>query len=63
MPAHRGRGLGRALVAEALARLRGHGIQKCNIFLFADNAAGRAFWLREGWAAREDLVVLQKKLR
>ena len=62
-PAHRGRGLGRRLVDETLARLRRHGIQKCSIFLFADNAAGRAFWLREGWTAREDLVVVQKVIR
>jgi hypothetical protein len=37
-------------------------MQKCNIFLYASNSAGRAFWLREGWAAREDLVVVQKSL-
>jgi len=59
-PAHRGRGLGRQLVDETLARLRRHGIPKCSIFLYAHNAAGRAFWLREGWAPREDLVVMQK---
>jgi N-acetylglutamate synthase len=58
--AHRGRRLGRTLVEETLARLRQLGIEKCNIFLYADNAAGRAFWLREGWTPREDLVVVQK---
>ena len=62
-PAHRGRGLGRQLVDETLARLRRHGIPKCSIFLYADNAAGRAFWLREGWTVREDLVVMQKTIR
>jgi len=61
-PAHRGRGLGRQLVAETLARLRRQGIPKCSIFLYASNATGRAFWLREGWAPREDLVIMQKKL-
>ncbi|MBI5381004.1 MAG: GNAT family N-acetyltransferase [Opitutae bacterium] len=61
-PAHRRHGLGRQLVEECLARLRQLGIEKCNIFLFAHNAAGRTFWLREGWTAREDLVVVQKKL-
>jgi len=59
---HRRRGLGRTLVGESLARLRAQGITKCNIFLFANNAAGRAFWLREGWAPREDLVVVQKAI-
>ena len=62
-PAHRGRGLGRRLVDETLARLRRQGIQKCSIFLYADNAAGRAFWTHEGWSAREDLVILQKVIR
>jgi GNAT superfamily N-acetyltransferase len=59
---HRRRGLGRTLVSESLARLRAQGITKCNIFLFAKNAAGRAFWLREGWAPREDLVLVQKAI-
>ncbi|HXB01570.1 MAG TPA: GNAT family N-acetyltransferase [Opitutaceae bacterium] len=59
---HRRRGIGRTLVDESLARLRAHGIPKCNIFLFANNAAGRAFWLREGWAPREDLVLVQKAI-
>jgi putative acetyltransferase len=62
-PAHRRRGLGRRLVDETLARLRRQGIQKCNIFLYAANATGRAFWMHEGWSAREDLVILQKVIR
>jgi ribosomal protein S18 acetylase RimI-like enzyme len=59
---HRRRGLGRVLVNESLTRLRAQGITKCNIFLYANNDAGRAFWLREGWAPREDLVVVQKAI-
>ena len=57
--AHRGKGLGRKLVQECLSRLRTEGITKCNIFLFATNDAGRAFWVHEGWALRGDLLVLQ----
>lgn len=56
----RRRGVGRALVAGCLDRLRALGIFKCNIFLFTANTAGRAFWLREGWTGREDLLVMQK---
>jgi putative acetyltransferase len=56
----RGRGLGRELVDECLRRLRGLGIPKCNIFLFATNHAGRAFWTHAGWAVRDDLLVLQR---
>ena len=59
-PAHRRRGLGRALVEQCLRRLRVVGILKCNLFLYASNAAGRAFWLRHGWAARDDLVLVQR---
>ncbi len=57
---YRRHGIGRALVAECLARLNAAGIPKCNIFLFATNAAGRVFWLREGWSARKELLLLQK---
>jgi putative acetyltransferase len=56
----RGRGLGRELVNKCLCQLRGLGIAKCNIYLFATNHAGRSFWLHEGWAVRDDLIVMQR---
>lgn len=59
---HRGRGLGRQLVDTCLAGLRAFGISKCNLFLYADHPAGRAFWEHAGWHARTDLVVVQKSL-
>ena len=58
--AARGQGWGRLLVQECLRRLRGLGIPKCNIYLFATNEAGRGFWLHEGWSVRDDLVVMQR---
>jgi N-acetylglutamate synthase len=58
----RRRGIGAALVERCLAHLRAAGIPKCSIFLYADNHAGRSFWLRHGWAAREDLVIVQRTL-
>lgn len=61
-PTHRKKGLGRALVNACLEQLAALGIPKCNIFLLADNADGRVFWLHEGWATRDDLVVVQKPL-
>ena len=61
-PAWRHRGIGRALVEAVLAELRDAGMLKCNLFLYADNEAGRAFWLKHGWATREDLVLVQKPL-
>lgn len=61
-PHSRHQGIGRALVEASLARLKAAGIPKCNLFLYGHNAAGRAFWLKHGWSAREDLVLVQKTL-
>jgi putative acetyltransferase len=60
--AHRQKGLGKKLVNACLVKLRRLKIQKCNIYLFADNAAGEAFWIHNGWAKRADLQVMQKSL-
>ncbi len=49
-PAHRGRGLGRAVVRRALETLRAAGLTRALLLVAADNPGGRAFWLREGWA-------------
>ena len=59
-PALRRRGFARAMLEYCFAGLAARGIAKCNIFLFADNAAGERFWLAEGWTVRGDLKVLQK---
>lgn len=56
----RSQGLGRALVQRCLGQLRALGIAKCNLFLYAHNESGLAFWLHEGWSAREDLIVVQR---
>jgi N-acetylglutamate synthase len=60
--AHRKKGLGKKLVNACLAELRRLKIQKCNIFLFADNAAGEKFWQHNGWLQRADLLMMQKSL-
>jgi putative acetyltransferase len=59
---HRRLGIGKQLVAACLADLARQGISKCNIFLFADNAVGEAFWQHHGWAKRAGLQVMQKSL-
>ena len=59
---HRKLGLGRQLVEFCLADLARQGISKCNIFLFAENVAGEAFWKHNGWNKRADLQVMQKCL-
>jgi N-acetylglutamate synthase len=56
---YRKRGIGRQLVNACLAKLRKIGISKCNIFIFANNAAGRKFWAHTGWKLRTELRVMQ----
>jgi putative acetyltransferase len=60
VPSRRRRGLGRDLVAVCLERLRSEGIPKCNLFLFASNTSGKAFWRRIGWNVRSDLRLVQR---
>ncbi len=59
-PAFRGQGIARQMVAMCLERLATGGILKCNIYLYADNHAGAAFWRRLGWLQRSELLVLQR---
>ena len=61
-PAHKGKGLGKKLVAACQAQLEQAGISKCNIFLFADNKKGESFWKHNGWVKRSDLRVMQKPI-
>jgi putative acetyltransferase len=56
----RRKGIGKALVAACLGKLREQGILKCNLFLFASNVSGRAFWRRLGWSVRGDLRLVQR---
>ena len=59
---HRRRGIGRRLVNACLAKLHKAGIQKCNIFIFANNAAGMKFWAHTGWSLRTELRLMQIRL-
>lgn len=59
-PAVRGQGLGSAMVETCLARLAAAGIEKCNLFVYADNEQGARFWTRNGWTERTELKVLSK---
>ena len=59
---HRRRGIGRQLVDACLAKLRKAGIPKCNIFIFANNAAGMKFWTHTGWSLRTELRLMQIRL-
>ncbi|MDA8384118.1 MAG: GNAT family N-acetyltransferase [Betaproteobacteria bacterium] len=55
MPAHRRRGLGRALVTACVSALRSQGIRKMHIDVLAGNVEGMAFWERLGWQRRDEL--------
>lgn len=60
VPSERGRGLGRELAEQCLDDLRALGLGKINIFVYAENVEGQAFWRATGWIARDDLLVMQR---
>ena len=57
-PAHRHRGVGRALAERAVAALAASGIDKCHLMVLQANAGARAFWAKLGWAERGDVLLL-----
>lgn len=60
---HQKHGIGRELVQVCLQALRDQGIEKCHIFVIADNQEGQAFWQKEGWQLRDDILVMSKNLK
>ena len=62
-PDCRRRGIGSALVSAALSALKGEGISKVALVVFARNEAGNAFWERQGFLLREDLAYRNRALR
>ena len=56
------RGIGGQLVAAALDGLKSEGIAKVALVAFARNEAGNAFWERQGFTVREDLVYRNRAL-
>jgi ribosomal protein S18 acetylase RimI-like enzyme len=54
----RRQGLGKTLVAKALAKLKKQGIHKCRIIVFSHNLDGQEFWRRIGWEKRDDLLMM-----
>jgi ribosomal protein S18 acetylase RimI-like enzyme len=61
-PQHRRQGIGRALVQRCVFGLKERGIQKCHIFVYADNQAGIAFWSQLGFELRPELVILSREI-
>jgi len=52
---YRMRGIGKAMVVEAMNRLREEQINKVTLIAFTQNDIGNAFWNKIGWTKREDL--------
>lgn len=61
-PAWRRQGLARRLVAASLANLERLGLGRCGLLVFGDNHDARRFWSALGFAPRDDLVLMQRRL-
>lgn len=55
-------GIGSRLVREGMERLRGVGIQKCHLLVFAGNTTGRSFWSSVGAEHRDSLAIYSLRL-
>jgi ribosomal protein S18 acetylase RimI-like enzyme len=56
------RGIGTALVAAALSALKAERITKVLLVVFSRNEGGNAFWKKQGFTERTDLVYRNKLL-
>ena len=59
---YRRRGIASALVSKALGALKDCGINKTALVVFGRNETGNAFWEKEGFEVRSDLVYRNKAL-
>lgn len=61
-PSQRRKGIAAALVQVALATLMEEGISKVALVVFSRNEQGNAFWEKQGFTQRNDLVYRNKNL-
>jgi len=61
-PSCRKKGVGKALVNQALSNLASIGIIRCTICAFVKNRAGRKFWKYTGWTERPDVRIITKDI-
>lgn len=61
-PMHRKKKVATKLVQMALKRLKENGISKVALVVFARNEEGNAFWEKQGFTKREDLVYRNQTL-
>ena len=57
-PAYRGRGVGKLLMGECLARLRSAGLVRSLILVAQNNALAHEFWLGSGWEDVPSVIVM-----
>jgi hypothetical protein len=50
-----------ALVDGCMERLRADGIDKCHVFVLADNESGTAFWQDRDWSERDELRMFSRE--
>jgi len=61
-PSYRRQGIGQNLVEHCMEHLKAAGIDKCHIFVYADNQDGQSFWNKTGWVLRTRLVLMSREL-
>jgi ribosomal protein S18 acetylase RimI-like enzyme len=61
-PDYRRRGIGGRLVHECFSALSGHGISRCNIFIYSHNEKGKEFWRKGGWTNYDGLEIMFKNV-
>ncbi|MDL2399193.1 GNAT family N-acetyltransferase [Rhizobium mayense] len=54
---HRRQGIAKSLLDAGIAALREAQIEKCHLYVFEDNANGRAFWEAAGASRRVELAL------
>ena len=60
-PDERCHGIGSSLVGAAMAALKAEGIKKTALVVFSDNEGGNAFWEKQGFTSRPDLIYRNKE--
>lgn len=59
---YRGQKVGRRLLDDCMDGLRNAGLKRAIILVAGDNAAGREFWLRNGWEVIDGAVPMTREI-
>lgn len=59
---YRRRGVGETLLSRAMEALAREGVGKAALLVFATNEKGNAFWEKQGFAARHDVLYRNKDI-